>query len=167
MNTFGYSLGNVMTLSYAGLLKTHIEEVTSSSGFTWNTRAFKDVFNWSQHPHKGSARRLTIDRSGNLWVPLYEGRGVVQINPRTNETMRFIPIPADRVGGCTFGGDNWNILFVSTIGYGYKNRREQRPPADEGGTLFAVKGLGVQGWQPREYSMNSQTLEALVQSLRF
>ncbi|XP_033222506.1 regucalcin-like [Belonocnema kinseyi] len=113
----------------------------------------KIVFNWKKQKMVGYPRRLTVDKDGNLWVPLYDGHGVIQVNPKNKEIIKFIPIPAHRVGACTFGGANFDILFVSTIGYGHGNDRKQRPPKDEGGSIFALMGLGVQGWPPQPFKL--------------
>ncbi|XP_033222531.1 regucalcin-like [Belonocnema kinseyi] len=83
------------------------------------------VFNWKPQSMSGSPRRLTFDRNGNLWVPLYDGHGVIQVNHITKKVMRFIGIPALRVGACIFGGPDWNILFVSTMPYVQVNHNGQ------------------------------------------
>ncbi|XP_033222507.1 regucalcin-like [Belonocnema kinseyi] len=111
------------------------------------------ALDWSKISRRGTPRRLTIDRTGKLWVPLYEGRGIMQVDPAKHKIVQYIPVPAKRVGACVFGGPNLDVLYVSTIGYGHKNDPESRPFGDQGGTIFAFRGLGAKGWAPEQYRM--------------
>ncbi|XP_033222462.1 putative sugar lactone lactonase YvrE [Belonocnema kinseyi] len=102
--------------------------------------------------------RIAMDTRGYLWVPLIGGRGVIEYNPMIDRTFRFIDIPAAKVGACVFGGDAMEILFVSTIGYEYKEPHQHRPHADEGGHIYAIRNLGVNGEQLRKYFVNEAKL---------
>ncbi|XP_033223965.1 regucalcin-like [Belonocnema kinseyi] len=110
------------------------------------------IFEWPNQHENGSPRRLTVDTGGKLWVPLDGGGGVIQVEPGFNEILRFISIPERRVGACTFGGPAFNILYVSTIGSIHDNH-DGHPPKVEAGSIYAVKGLGVQGWPPDQYNL--------------
>jgi sugar lactone lactonase YvrE len=46
------------------------------------------------------------------------------------------------VASLTFGGDDHDILYVTTIGGEYDGERDESPLA---GGLFAIHGLGIQG----------------------
>ncbi|XP_033222589.1 regucalcin-like [Belonocnema kinseyi] len=95
-----------------------------------------------QHPlYTGHAMlgRMTIDTKGRIWVPLYEGSHVLQIDPLNRAVLQAIHIPAARVSACVFGGASKNILYVSTLGY---NNPKDRPAGDQGGKIFAVTKLG-------------------------
>ncbi|XP_033222529.1 regucalcin-like [Belonocnema kinseyi] len=113
------------------------------------------VFNWPQQRRMGHPRRLTVDKNGHLWVPIYEGGGVIQVDPRIEKVIDFFPIPAARVGACIFGGLNSDILYVSTIGYGHELFQGIIHPNDKGGSIFALRGLGVQGWPEKEYKLKN------------
>ncbi|XP_033222508.1 regucalcin-like [Belonocnema kinseyi] len=121
------------------------------------------ALNWARTPMTGYPRRLTIDRTGNLWVPLYDGRGIIQVDPDENKILQYIPMPAKRVGACIFGGPGYDILYVSTIGYGHKDDPELRPQGDQGGTIFAFRDLGVKGWAPEQYRMDMDKIPNSVQ----
>ncbi|XP_033222464.1 regucalcin-like [Belonocnema kinseyi] len=184
-NLEGLKIGNITSLNRLAQFATHIQAVSSTSGFVWDIHAtnppkfylvdaarnygvyttgfhiklgrFSDngglTLTWPKQGWTGSPRRLTVDREGNLWVPLFEGGGVIQVDPRINDILRFIPIPAQRVNACTFGGPKFDILYVSTMWYGHVNEHGQRQRFDEGGSIYAVKGLGVKGWPPGQYKL--------------
>lgn len=87
---------------------------------------------------------MTIDRNGNIWVALYNGGGVANVNPRTGKVIRIIELPAKKVTSCTFGGPLYDTLFVTTSSRGMNEQQlAQQPYA---GYIFAVKGLGVRGF---------------------
>ncbi|XP_033223261.1 regucalcin-like [Belonocnema kinseyi] len=197
VNTHGFKFGSVGSLNHIPYCVKHIKEVTSSSGFAFGAPKlyFVDAgrnydvlsysfhkqtgrtgqlpvvaYNWAKEGRTGTPRRLTIDRHGNLWVPLYQGGGVIQVNTDTKEIIQFIPIPAHRVSACTFGGPEFDILFVSTMWYGHLNEQGQRVKYDEGGSIFAVKGLEVQGWPPGQYNLKISRVideEFVPLSIRF
>ncbi|XP_033222461.1 putative sugar lactone lactonase YvrE [Belonocnema kinseyi] len=116
------------------------------------------VFNFLQHGVRGSPGRIAIDTGGSLWVPLLGGGGVIEFNPIQQRVVQFIRIPAAQVGACTFGGHNWETLYVSTIRYEFKEPHGQRPPRDKGGHLYAIHGLGVRGVPTSEYILNKRVL---------
>ncbi|XP_033222465.1 regucalcin-like [Belonocnema kinseyi] len=183
-NTDGFKLGNISSLNGIPFFTTRIREVTSSSGFVFGLRQFHFVdagrnygvftcsfhsqkgtfgngevtFTWPKQGFTGFPRRMTIDTDGKLWVPLYEGGGVIQVDPRINKILRFIPIPARKVSACTFGGPDFDILYVSTMWYGHVNEHGQRQKYDAGGSVFAVKGLGVQGRPPGKYKLRVENV---------
>ncbi|XP_033222532.1 regucalcin-like [Belonocnema kinseyi] len=196
MNEAGLPLGNVTFLNWAPRFITHIKGVVSSSGFVWdkfttepptlyfvdagfnyNIRAYsfhstagnikggQAIFEWPNQHENGSPRRLTVDRTGKLWVPLDAGRGVIQVEPGFNQILRFISIPARRVGACTFGGPALDILYVSTIGSIHDNH-DGHPPQVEVGSIYAVKGLGVQGWPPKEYNLQMHKESRVLERVR-
>jgi len=57
---------------------------------------------------------MTIDGQGMLWVALWDGFGVVQIDPSTGNILQKINIPAPKVTSCTFGGPNLDQLYITT-----------------------------------------------------
>ncbi|XP_033221742.1 uncharacterized protein LOC117175966 [Belonocnema kinseyi] len=106
----------------------------------------------------GEPGRIAIDMRGWLWAPLLGGSGVIELNPFSRSVGRYIPIPANQVGACTFGGRNWETLYVSTIRYEFKEPHKQAPHGDEGGFIYAIHGLGVTGVPTREYSLREDVL---------
>jgi len=57
---------------------------------------------------------MAIDAEGQLWVALWQGGAVVRFNPQNGELTQKINVPALNVTSCTFGGENLDMLFIST-----------------------------------------------------
>ncbi|MDQ0208185.1 SMP-30/gluconolactonase/LRE family protein [Alkalicoccobacillus murimartini] len=87
---------------------------------------------------------MTIDRDGMLWVAMYNGWQVIQLNPRTKEKVNSVEVNAKCVTSCAFGGDDYRTLFITSA----SSDDEQ----DEfGGALFAVE-TDSQGMKPDEFA---------------
>ncbi|XP_066145537.1 uncharacterized protein [Euwallacea fornicatus] len=86
---------------------------------------------------------MTIDEDGNLWIALYGGGSVIQVNPADGSLLRRIPIPAAHTTSVAWGGPNLDVLFVTT------SKRSLTPQEKEGqpgaGSLYAVTNLGTKG----------------------
>ncbi|KAL0830271.1 hypothetical protein ABMA28_002474 [Loxostege sticticalis] len=98
------------------------------------------IFDFKKNGIEGLPDGHTIDTDGNLWVAVFEGSCVLQINPRSGKLLRKVPIPAPQVTSVTFGGPNLDVLFVTTGSLNIHG--EQKPPS---GSIFTVTGLGVKG----------------------
>ncbi|XP_073955505.1 regucalcin-like [Choristoneura fumiferana] len=83
---------------------------------------------------------MTIDTDGNLWVALCRSGCVLHVTPR-GTLLRTLRLPATQVTSCTFGGPNYDILFVTSSRRLCKEGEET--PAD--GCSFMITGLGVKG----------------------
>jgi sugar lactone lactonase YvrE len=57
---------------------------------------------------------MTIDSEGMLWIALWDGFGVARYNPATGKLLRKIDVPAPKVTSCAFGGENLDVLFITT-----------------------------------------------------
>jgi len=101
------------------------------------------VFDLSKTDMQGVPDGMTIDADGNLWIALFGGHHVIQVNPRTGKILRKVKIPAENVTSVTFGGPLLDILYVTTSGFNLT--AQQRKATPDAGALFAVKDLGVQG----------------------
>ncbi|WHY72114.1 SMP-30/gluconolactonase/LRE family protein [Fictibacillus enclensis] len=62
----------------------------------------------------GAPDGMTIDDEGMLWVALYGGWGVVQIDPADGKVLQKIDVPASNVTCCAFGGENLDELYITT-----------------------------------------------------
>ncbi|XP_052754805.1 regucalcin-like [Galleria mellonella] len=100
----------------------------------------KYVFDFNKHNIEGFPDGTTIDTDGNLWVAVFNGSCVIKVDPRTGQLLEKVAIPAPQVTSATFGGPNYDILFVTTGSINMGS--EQAPPA---GSTFMVTGLGVKG----------------------
>ena len=161
-----YSMGDDL------LLKKQISPVSISNGLAWNPDndifyyidsftyqvvAYdyncqtgtisnkKIVFDFKKNNIPGLPDGMTIDTDGNLWVAMFNGGCVLNINPRTGELLRFVKINgANNVTSVAFGGPNLDILYVTTATVKLnENQLKEQPHA---GYLFAIKGLGVRGF---------------------
>lgn len=78
---------------------------------------------------------LTVDDEGCLWVAVYGGSEVRRYSP-FGDLLERVPVPAQQVTSCCFGGSAGTTLFVTTARerFGEHESREQ-PLA---GSVFAV-----------------------------
>ncbi|XP_013189498.1 regucalcin [Amyelois transitella] len=114
--------------------------------FDWNPETGdisnnKSVLDFTKTGLPGLLDGGTIDTDGNLWWAIFEGSCIVKVNPNTGKIILKIDIPAKQVTSCTFGGPNYDILFVTTASMTITE--EQKPPC---GSVFMVTGLGVKGY---------------------
>ncbi len=82
---------------------------------------------------------MTVDSEGFVWSGRWDGSCLVRYSPGGVEVGR-IPLPARKVSCATFGGENYETLFVTTAGGNVKGT--DGPLA---GSLFALKIPGVRG----------------------
>ncbi|XP_071559184.1 regucalcin isoform X1 [Temnothorax nylanderi] len=110
------------------------------------------VFDLNKTDLKGVPDGMTIDSDGNLWIALFGGQHVIQVNPKTGKVLRKIKLPAENVTSVAFGGPLLDTLYVTTSGYNLS--AEQRKATPEAGALFAVKNLGVRGFLANSVTLN-------------
>ena len=82
----------------------------------------------------------TVDAEGHLWSTIAGGGKLVCFNP-DGSVARTVEMPVPIVTSVMFGGDNLDVLYVTSIG----KKVLGMEPGPDGGTLFAIKGLGVKG----------------------
>lgn len=98
---------------------------------------------------EGSARidGASVDTEGNYWCAHIHDWHVACYDPRGN-LLRRIRLPVRHPTMCTFGGDNYDVLYV-TSGTRFLEAAESasQPLA---GALFAISGVGARGFpEPR------------------
>lgn len=84
----------------------------------------------------------TVDAEGCLWVCLVQVGKIARFTPR-GKLDRLIDAPTDMPSCVAFGGEDFSILYVTSIKDSGSGRAISRHP--EGGCLFAIEGLGVRG----------------------
>ena len=57
---------------------------------------------------------IAIDEEDMLWVALWGGYAVARFNTQTGELMQKIDVPVKNVTACAFGGENLDILYITT-----------------------------------------------------
>ena len=72
---------------------------------------------------------MAIDRDGNLWIAEWKGYGVGCWNPKTGEKLAQVQVPAEKVSSCTFGGKDYDTLYITTAA----------GEGAHGGGIFSVK----------------------------
>ncbi|XP_043260983.1 uncharacterized protein LOC122402343 [Colletes gigas] len=158
--------------------KKMLSPVTNSNGLAWNLQddtfyyidtptrevaAFdfdpiegnisnkRIAFDLQKNNASGLPDGMTIDRDGNLWVALYNGGAVVNVNPHTGCILRYVRLPTDKVTSCTFGGSDLDILYVTTSSRGLTAKDLAKQP--HAGYVFAVHGLKVHGLVANSFKM--------------
>ncbi|GAB6394744.1 MAG: Gluconolactonase [Bacteroidales bacterium] len=88
-------------------------------------------------PGTGGPDGMTIDRDGNLWVAQWGGYGVYCYNPLTGKLINKVETPAPNVASCAFGGENMDILYITTARAGLSEEKLKAYPLS--GSLFSCK----------------------------
>lgn len=107
------------------------------------------IFDFKKNGIEGTPDGMTIDTNGNLWVAVFNGSSILQIDPRAGKLLQQIPIPAKQVTSVTFGGPNYDILFVTSAKLKIDNV-EQKPPC---GATFIVTGHGAKGYPNNNFRL--------------
>ncbi|XP_063931105.1 regucalcin-like [Zophobas morio] len=92
---------------------------------------------------KGFPDGMTIDRDDNLWVALYSGSAVIKVDPKTGYLLQIVAIPAEAVTSVIWGGQNLDVLYITTSRY--RLNKEQRLKQPYAGSVFALTDLGTGG----------------------
>jgi len=82
----------------------------------------------------------TVDADGNLWSAI-AGSGKLVCYKPDGSIARTIEMPVAIPTSVMFGGPKLDVLYVTSIGMKILGME----PGPEGGALFAIKGLGVNG----------------------
>ncbi|MCP4387732.1 MAG: SMP-30/gluconolactonase/LRE family protein [Gammaproteobacteria bacterium] len=101
-----------------------------------NRRTFLSTVGSGGYPDGG-----TVDAEGYLWSAHFDSGTIRRIDPE-GSVERVIELPVQWVASLTFGGENHDVLYVTTIGSEYDGKRDT---SDQAGGLFAIHDLGIQG----------------------
>jgi sugar lactone lactonase YvrE len=109
----------------------------AATGEVANERVFADVASTG-----GIVDGSTVDAEGCYWATIPVTSKVCRFDPE-GKLMQSIELPTDLPTCCEFGGENLDVLYVTTavLNRPEEHFRGQRNP----GGLFAVTGLGVKG----------------------
>ena len=86
---------------------------------------------------------MTIDSEGMLWIALWGGWKVQRWNPHTGKLLDHILLPVSQVTCCTFGGETFNDLYITSAKEGLADDERKKQPL--AGSLFVVKNCGYTG----------------------
>lgn len=112
-------------------------EYERDGAFVGNPRVFIETT-----PLGSAPDGATVDRDGHLWVALVQAGKIARITPE-GHVAGIIDIPVDHPTCPAFGGDNLDILFVTSIKDSGTGRMISSH--ENAGALFAITGLGVTG----------------------
>jgi sugar lactone lactonase YvrE len=93
-------------------------------------------------PSLGSPDGITVDSQGKLWVAVWGGARVMRLDPTTGKVELEVPIPARHVSSVAFGGEDLDVLYVTTARVGRSPEELSAEPL--AGSLFRVR-LPYQG----------------------
>ncbi|QSJ20316.1 SMP-30/gluconolactonase/LRE family protein [Nostoc sp. UHCC 0702] len=79
---------------------------------------------------------LTVDNKGCIWSAMWNGWCVICFSPSGEEVLR-IQLPVQIPTSCTFGGDNLQILYITTASVGLS--QEEIEKSFYSGDLFALE----------------------------
>ncbi|MFT6935727.1 MAG: sugar lactone lactonase YvrE [Saprospiraceae bacterium] len=89
---------------------------------------------------------MAIDREGMLWIALWNGDCVSRWNPNTGELLQTIPVPAHNISSCAFGGENLDILYITSAKVDMTEEELKAKP-NSGGVFKVVPGVkGVKSY---------------------
>lgn len=101
-----------------------------ASGRVAGRRPFVEV-----SPADGVPDGLTLDDEGAVWVALHGGGEVRRYLP-DGRLDGHVPLPAERVTACWFGGDDGRRLFITTASLGLSEQAAAGQPL--AGRVFAL-----------------------------
>ncbi len=108
----------------------------AATGDVANRRTFLSTTGSGGYPDGG-----TVDAEGYLWSAHFDS-GTIRRIALDGDIDRVVELPVQWVASLTFGGDNHDTLYFTTIGGEYDGERDTSPQA---GGVFAIRGLGIQG----------------------
>ncbi|QEM11986.1 SMP-30/gluconolactonase/LRE family protein [Mucilaginibacter rubeus] len=148
-------------------LKEQVSQVSISNGIAWNADGSKmyyidtptgEIVQYdfdSKHGNisnrklilkiaeeNGYPDGMTIDSEGLLWVALWDGFGVIRVDPSTGNILQKINIPAPKVTSCAFGGPNLDQLYITSASVEMSTGELEQYPLS--GSIF-VADLDVAG----------------------
>ena len=80
---------------------------------------------------------MAIDENDNLWVGMWNGNAVIQFDSKTGDIISKVEVPAHNVTSCAFGGDNLNVLYITTANIDMTEEEQQQ--FSLAGSIFKVK----------------------------
>jgi len=97
---------------------------------------------------------MTTDAEDCLWVCSYAGSRLTRFSPKGERLMK-IEIPVSNIASCTFGGEDYRSLFVTTATSGLSATQLDREPL--AGSIFRID-CGVEGLPPNLFRLDPGAL---------
>lgn len=64
----------------------------------------------------GKPDGMTLDANDDLWVALWDGHKIINIDKDTKEIKKEFCVPCPKVSCCSFGGAGLNEIYITTAG---------------------------------------------------
>jgi len=96
----------------------------------------------------GSPDGLTVNARGNLWIAMWDGWRIVNIDP-AGRRIGEIPVPVQKPTSCCFGGADLSVLFITSASAYLTAADLARGPL--AGAIMAVEP-GVKGLPDRRFA---------------
>ena len=126
-----------MLLADSGKEVLYAYDFDLDAGAVSNRRVF-----FSTQDMEGRVDGATCDRDGYYWFALINGGAIVRLDPK-GRIDRTIPLPVKRPSMCCFGGDDLDVLYVTTSSINLTADELAAQPL--AGAVLAVHGLGASG----------------------
>lgn len=167
---------NLFMVNNAGAYETKMDSVTISNGIVWTSdkktmyyidtptsqiKAY-DFDNTTGHISNpriavqiseslGFPDGMTIDEDNMLWVGMWNGNAVIRFNPLSGRIDRKIEVPAHNITSCAFGGEDLDILYITTARVDMTDEELEKYPL--AGSVFKVIP-GVKGVKSTFFNKN-------------
>lgn len=92
---------------------------------------------------------MTIDAEGMLWVAHWGGWQLTRWDPVKGVKIDAIRMPVSNVSSCTFGGEGFTDLYVTSARKGLTEAQLASQPL--AGALFVIRGTGCKGQPAHRY----------------
>jgi len=85
----------------------------------------------------GSPDGMCMDDDGMLWIAHWPGFGVYRWDPVSGQLLDKIEVPVPNVSSCAFGGNNKNVMLITTARQGLSTDELRMYP--DSGSVFMVE----------------------------
>ncbi len=126
-----------MLLADSGKEVLYAYDFDLAAGAVSNRRVF-----FSTQQMEGRVDGATYDRDGYYWFALINGGAIVRLDPK-GRIDRTVTLPVRRPSMCCFGGDDLDVLYVTTSSINLTPEELAGQPL--AGALLAIHGLGARG----------------------
>lgn len=110
------------------------------SGTIRNRRPF--ISSIGMPGHHGKIDGATVDTDGHYWAALVYDGLIGRFDP-SGRLVRTLKVPVSNPTMCTFGGDDLDVMYVTSTRKFTNPMMEAQNPLEGG--LLAISGLGVRG----------------------
>ncbi|AXG72421.1 L-arabinolactonase [Kordia sp. SMS9] len=154
--------GNLYKVNASGNVAKMLGNITISNGIVWSkdhkTMYYIDTptthikaFDFDENTNtisnerivvtipkeEGSPDGMAIDENDLLYVGLWNGDCIANYNPKTGKLIQKIKVPAHNVTSCAFGGENLDILYITTSNLDMTEAETAKYPM--AGSIFKIK----------------------------